>query len=47
MLVLQQIAYFLKRPVPSHCFEAKLTNLQLKTQPKQVLGYLPLEFMPP
>ncbi len=24
------------------CYEAKLVNLKLKTQPKQLLGYLPL-----
>jgi hypothetical protein len=29
------------------CFEAKWPNLKLKTQPKQLLGYLPLAFMPP
>ncbi len=46
MLVLQQL-FIYQCPVPFHWFETKLTNLQLKTQPKQVLGYLPLEFMPP
>jgi hypothetical protein len=25
------------------CFETKLSNLMLKTQPKQLLGYLPLD----
>jgi len=26
------------------CYEAKQPNLKLKTQPKQVLGYLPMAF---
>ncbi len=25
------------------CFEAKLPNLELKTQPKQLLGFLPID----
>jgi len=25
------------------CFETRLPNLELKTQPKQLLGYLPLD----
>ncbi len=29
--------------VQLHCFETKLTNLKLKTLPKQLLGYLPLD----
>ncbi len=29
--------------VPLHRFETKLTNLKLKTLPKQLLGYLPLD----
>ncbi len=26
-----------------HCLEIKLTNLKLKTEPKQLLGFLPLD----
>ncbi len=26
-----------------HCFEAELTNLKLKTRPKQHLGSLPID----
>jgi hypothetical protein len=29
------------------CYEAKLPNLKLKTQPKQLLGSLPLAFALP
>ncbi len=29
------------------CFEAKLTNLKLKTRPRQVLGALPLDVLLP
>jgi len=29
------------------CYEAKQPNLKLKTQPKQVLGYLPMAFALP
>ncbi len=29
-----------------HCFESKLTNLKLKFQPKQLLGYLLLDIAP-
>jgi hypothetical protein len=30
-----------------HCFETKLSNLILKTQPKQLLGSLPLDIALP
>jgi hypothetical protein len=29
------------------CFETKLPNLMLKTRPKQLLGYLPLDIVLP
>ncbi len=33
--------------VPFCCYEAKQTNLKLKTRPKQLLGSLPLAFALP
>ncbi len=30
-----------------HCYETKLPSLKLKTWPKQVLGYLPLDITQP
>ncbi len=29
------------------CYRVKLTNLKLKTQPEQLLGYLPLDIVLP
>jgi hypothetical protein len=31
--------------VQLHCFETKLPNLMFKTQPKQLLGSLPLDIV--
>ncbi len=33
--------------IPLYYFETKLPNLKLKTWPKQLLGYLPVDIMLP